>query len=123
MSEMLTSSQSCQTLADWLCYIEQSHPIDKIELGLERVKRVADRAELALLPGKVILIAGTNGKGSTVTAVETIYRTQGYKTGSHMSPHLYSFNERICINGQPVSDDLICLAFTAISQEAQRVSL
>ena len=60
-SSSLLQSQSCQSLADWLCYIEQSHPIEKIELGLGRVSQVASRGELQHLPGRVILIAGTNG--------------------------------------------------------------
>ncbi|MDZ7902073.1 MAG: hypothetical protein U5L01_05810 [Rheinheimera sp.] len=64
------SSQSCKNLHDWLSYIEQSHPIDKIELGLSRVQLVAARGDLANLPGKKVLIAGTNGKGTTARTLE-----------------------------------------------------
>ena len=102
MPDTLTSSQSCHTLADWLYYIEQSHPIDKIELGLGRVTEVAGRAKLAQLPGKVILIAGTNGKGSTARTLEQLLLAQGFKVGVYSSPHLLRFNERLRINGQDV---------------------
>ncbi|SNY55415.1 dihydrofolate synthase / folylpolyglutamate synthase [Arsukibacterium tuosuense] len=104
MSDTLTSSQSRHTLADWLCYIEQSHPIDKIELGLERVSRVADRAGLAQLPGKVILIAGTNGKGSTARTLEQLLLAQGFSVGVYSSPHLLRFNERLRLNNRDVAD-------------------
>ncbi|WP_214000224.1 bifunctional tetrahydrofolate synthase/dihydrofolate synthase [Arsukibacterium sp.] len=106
MSDMLTSSQSCHTLADWLCYIEQSHPIDKIELGLDRVSRVADRAGLAQLPGKVILIAGTNGKGSTARTLEQLLLAQGFRVGVYSSPHLLRFNERLRLNNHDADDAL-----------------
>jgi len=114
MSDMITSSQSCHTLADWLCYIEQSHPIDKIELGLERVQRVADRAELARLPGKVILIAGTNGKGSTARTLEQLLLAQGFSVGVYSSPHLLRFNERLRFNNQDVDDALWVSALAEI---------
>ncbi|WP_372626321.1 bifunctional tetrahydrofolate synthase/dihydrofolate synthase [Arsukibacterium sp.] len=104
MPDTLTSSQSCHTLADWLYFIEQSHPIDKIELGLGRVTEVARRAELAQLPGKVILIAGTNGKGSTARTLEQLLLAQGFSVGVYSSPHLLRFNERLRINGQDVDD-------------------
>ncbi len=106
MSDMLTSSQSRHTLADWLYYIEQSHPIDKIELGLERVSRVADRAALAQLPGKVVLIAGTNGKGSVARTLEQLLLAQGFRVGVYSSPHLLRFNERLRLNNHDVDDAL-----------------
>lgn len=105
-SSALLQSQSCQSLADWLCYIEQSHPIEKIELGLGRVSRVADHAGLAQLPGIVILIAGTNGKGTTARALEQLLLAQGYTVGVYSSPHLLRFNERLRLDGVDVADDL-----------------
>jgi dihydrofolate synthase/folylpolyglutamate synthase len=105
-STALLQSQSCQSLADWLCYIEQSHPIEKIELGLGRVLTVAARANLAQLPGTVILIAGTNGKGTTARTLEQLLLAQGFSVGVYSSPHLLRFNERLRINGVDVADDL-----------------
>lgn len=106
MSVQPLTSQSCRTLADWLCYIEQSHPIDKIELGLQRVTEVASRGNLAALPGKVILIAGTNGKGTTARTLEQLLLAQGYRVGVYSSLYLLCFNERLRIDGQDVVDDV-----------------
>jgi len=105
-SSALLQSQSCQTLSDWLCYIEQSHPVEKIELGLSRVVTVAERAGLAQLPGTVVLIAGTNGKGTTARALEQLLLAQGYRVGVYSSPHLLRFNERLRLDGVDVADDL-----------------
>lgn len=105
-STALLQSQSCHSLADWLCYIEQSHPIEKIELGLGRVQTVAERAALAQLPGTVILIAGTNGKGTTARTLEQLLLAQGVSVGVYSSPHLLRFNERLRINGTDVADAL-----------------
>lgn len=104
MSIAISASQSCQTLADWLCYIEQSHPIHQIELGLERVQSVAKRADLDQLPGKVILIGGTNGKGTTARLMEQLLLAQGYSVGVYSSPHLLHFNERLRINDADIAD-------------------
>ncbi len=105
-SSSLLQSQSCQSLADWLCYIEQSHPVEKIELGLGRVATVAARGVLQHLPGRVILIAGTNGKGTTARTLEQLLLAQGFSVGVYSSPHLLQFNERLRLNGADVADAL-----------------
>ena len=67
-----------KTLSEWLAYCEKLHPF-AIEMGLDRVRQVADRMQLALkVP--VITVAGTNGKGSTCAMLEAIYLQAGYKT-------------------------------------------
>lgn len=76
-----------------------------IKLGLETIT-----AMLAALgdPHKrfqCIHIAGTNGKGSVAAMLATILKSTGYKVGRYTSPHLERFNERICINGEPISDE------------------
>lgn len=117
MTNLLSpASQSCQTLTDWLCYIEQKHPQHQIELGLGRVLKIAQRADLHLLPGKKILIAGTNGKGTTARTLEQLCTVQGLSVGVYSSPHLLKFNERLRINGEDVADALWCEAFTFIEQ-------
>ncbi|MDO9220343.1 MAG: bifunctional folylpolyglutamate synthase/dihydrofolate synthase, partial [Thiobacillus sp.] len=66
-------------LADWLARLEQLHP-SSIELGLDRVSRVKDA--LGLAPSfPLILVGGTNGKGSTCAYLEAILGAAGYKTG------------------------------------------
>ena len=105
--------QACNTLSDWLSYFEFRH-LEPIQLGLERVRTVAERLELALLNATVITVAGTNGKGSTVAALTAIYQAAGYCVATYTSPHLLNFNERICVNQTPISDDDLCTAFRVI---------
>ena len=63
---------------------------------------------------KTIHIAGTNGKGSTVGMLESIYRAAGYKTCAHTSPHLLRFNERARINGVESRDEDLMAAFAEV---------
>jgi dihydrofolate synthase/folylpolyglutamate synthase len=65
---VMTQSQS---LSDWLSYLEQIHP-QQIELGLQRVRTVANNADLSHLPGIVITVCGTNGKGSTCASWDSV---------------------------------------------------
>jgi len=102
-----------RTLPQWLSYLESIHsrPID---LGLERVRSVARSAGLLPVPGKVILVAGTNGKGSTVAALDSVCRAAGYKTATYTSPHLIDYRERVLINNQMLPAEEHCEAFAAI---------
>lgn len=102
-------------LADWLFFLENRHK-QEIQLGLPRVKEVAARLNLMTLDARVITVGGTNGKGSTVAALEAIYLAAGYQVASYTSPHLLSFNERIRINSQPITDEELCAAFFVIEQ-------
>lgn len=123
MPAMIQNSQSCHTLADWLCYIEQRHPVHEIELGLSRISKVAERAGLASLPGKIILIAGTNGKGTTARCLELLLEQQGFSTGVYSSPHLLRFNERLRIKQQDVADEQWVEAFRFVEQLRQDIEL
>ena len=110
------------TLPEWLEWQEQLH-FTAIELGLDRCRKVAERMKL-LKPGfTVINIAGTNGKGSSATMLDMMLRESGYKIGSYTSPHLMNYNERICINGVPVSDSILCETFNRIDQARGDISL
>jgi len=103
------------TLADWLAHCERLHPqgISGIELGLERVQRVARRMALTM-PCPVITVAGTNGKGSTCAMLEAIYGEAGYRTGVYTSPHLVHFQERCRIGGEPVAPEALVPAFAEV---------
>lgn len=109
-------------LNDWLPWLETLHP-RTIDLSLTRVLDVAEPHGLNQFSIPVITIAGTNGKGSTVASLEAIYCAAGYRVGAYTSPHLLHFNERICVNGQPVSDDSICQAFEQVDQWRDEKSL
>jgi dihydrofolate synthase/folylpolyglutamate synthase len=110
----MASNMAQRNLAAWLSHIEQLHP-KAIAMGLERVNLVIQR--LALKPNfKIITVAGTNGKGSTCAMLAEIYKQAGYQVGCYTSPHLLRYNERVRVNGNEVSDQDLCAAFTAVEQ-------
>jgi dihydrofolate synthase/folylpolyglutamate synthase len=109
-------------LGDWLDVIENRHA-QEIQLGLDRIKSVANELDLLTWDAKVVTVGGTNGKGSTVAALETIYSTAGYQVGAYTSPHLIKFNERIRVNQQPISDELLCAALDHIERCRGQVHL
>ena len=100
-------------LNQWLYILENRH-IQEVQLGLSRIAEVAQQLNLKTTNCKVITVAGTNGKGSTVAALEMIYHTAGYKVGSYTSPHLLYFNERIKVNLNLISDEALCHCFSVI---------
>ncbi len=107
------------TLQAWLAHGERIHP-QAIDMGLERVHRVAQRMGLAM-PCAVITVAGTNGKGSTCAMLEAIYSRAGFRTGLYSSPHLVHFEERCRIDGQPIDQASLLPAFAAV--EAARLGV
>ncbi|WP_319381381.1 bifunctional tetrahydrofolate synthase/dihydrofolate synthase [Thiomicrorhabdus sp.] len=104
---------------DWLLHLHAQ----EIDLGLERAAQVA--GEMALLPPapKVISVAGTNGKGSSVAMLTAVLQAAGYRVGSYTSPHIRFFNERIRINGAMVDDRIIVEAFEAIERNRKQTKL
>ncbi len=102
-----------KTLDDWLLWQESLH-LSEIDLGLERIGKVAKKLDLLSPSFPIITVAGTNGKGSTVAFLDSILRAEGYKTGAYTSPHLIKYNERIVLNGKQVDDESIIQAFKAI---------
>lgn len=111
-----------QTLAQWLTFLEQLHP-KGIDLGLERVAAVAEVLCLKNLNAKVITIAGTNGKGSTVATLEAGLSALKLNYGSYTSPHIHRFNERIKHNSHSVSDAELVACFEAIETARGDISL
>ncbi len=110
------------TLDDWLNW-QESLMEETIVLGLDRVQVVYDRLFPKGVPYKVITVAGTNGKGSTVSFIDSIYRQSKYKIGRSTSPHLLKYNERYAIDGEEVSDETIIKAFELIETKRQEVTL
>ncbi len=116
------TEQQKRSLDEWLSWMEQCHPAD-IELGLDRVRQVSERLAINLSASQVVTIGGTNGKGSTVRYLQTLYSGAGYSVGCYTSPHFLYYNERVELNGQPVSDQQLCDAFTAIDQARGEIQL
>ena len=109
-------------LDDWLAWQESLH-FTAIELGLDRCNRVAERMGLLEPASKVISISGTNGKGSSAAMLDAMLRRSGYKVGTYTSPHLTSYNERICIGGKQVTDYQLSRSFDRIDRARGDISL
>ncbi|MBJ7310000.1 bifunctional tetrahydrofolate synthase/dihydrofolate synthase [Rugamonas sp. CCM 8940] len=101
------------TLPEWLALLESRHAETVINMGLDRVRAVKER--LALQFGcPVVMVAGTNGKGSTCAMLESVLLRAGYKVGLYIKPHFLDFNERARINGELASDEVLVAAFNAV---------
>ena len=107
-------------LAEWLEYLEQLHPVG-IDMGLERVADVAQRMGLLDQPiaRRVITVAGTNGKGSTLAMMAAVAAAHGKRIGTYTSPHLIRYNERVTVQGCDVSDEQLVSGFEQV--EAARL--
>ena len=107
------------SLEDWLKYIQSLHN-RTMDLTLDRTAAVIKRICPGKVPFHLISVAGTNGKGSVATMLESIFRHAGYSTGLYTSPHLVRFNERFCVNGKLITDAELLEEFEEV--EAKRGS-
>ncbi|MBT8101865.1 MAG: bifunctional tetrahydrofolate synthase/dihydrofolate synthase [Gammaproteobacteria bacterium] len=108
-------------LSDWLSWLETLSP-KEIDLGLDRVQTVLARLGLER-PEHVLLIAGTNGKGSSVAMTDALLTAAGYRVGAYTSPHLIRYNERIAVGGVPVQDKEIIAALERVEAVRRDVPL
>ena len=105
---------TAKNLQQWLTQLEQGMTGGVIDMGLDRTKTVKER--LQLQPKcPVIVVGGTNGKGSVCAFLSQIYVQAGFKVGTLTSPHLQDYNERIAINAQAVADENIATSFERIA--------
>ncbi len=109
-------------LTHWLDHIRTLHH-SIIDYSLERVREVAQRLELLHPNIPIIMVTGTNGKGSTVSAMEAIALAANYRVGSFTSPYLEYFNEQIRINTKPIDDVTLIHAFEIIDNARGDISL
>lgn len=111
-----------KNLNEWLKCLESLHP-SAIDLGLERVKKVGERLQIISFNCPVILVGGTNGKGSTVAMLSAIYQTAGYQVAAYTSPHLLHFTERLLIQGKPLTENEWCTAFEVVEKARGEIRL
>ena len=114
-----------------LSYPESVHRL--LELGHELHRTPSHKFDLAHMrvfmealghPERrfpAVLIAGTNGKGSTASTLASILRVAGYRTGLYTSPHLVRINERIRLDGKPIDDELFAAVYEHVEDVAQRL--
>jgi dihydrofolate synthase/folylpolyglutamate synthase len=110
------------SLDHWLSYIQEVHPVGW-DLGLNRVSEVGRRLKLLHPAATTILVAGTNGKGSTCEYLERFAIANGLSIGKSTSPHVHQFNERIAIDGVPLPDQSIVRAFQEIESARKEITL
>jgi dihydrofolate synthase/folylpolyglutamate synthase len=113
---------TARTLDEWLSRIGGLHP-RAIDPGLDRVRPVAEALDVLELPCPVVTVAGTNGKGSTVAMLESMFAAGGYRVATYTSPHLLRYNERVRIGGVEVEDDALCAAFERVEDARGGISL
>ncbi|MFM2483707.1 bifunctional tetrahydrofolate synthase/dihydrofolate synthase [Celerinatantimonas yamalensis] len=111
-----------RSLSDWLSYLEHQHPVT-IDLGLTRIRQVAQLMSLDTMPMPVVTVAGTNGKGSTCRLIEQLLLAKGYSVGVYSSPHISDYRERVRINDKLLEADLFCQAFSDIEQARGNITL
>lgn len=108
-------------LSEWLAWLGTLSP-SEIDLGLDRVQTVLGRLDLTP-PEHVLLVAGTNGKGSCVAMATALLTASGRRVGTYTSPHILSYNERIAIDNIACNDRDIIAAFEVVESARQGVAL
>ena len=111
-----------KTLSQWLTWQESCHTLE-IDLGLERIQNVYSKLFPNGVPFTTITVAGTNGKGSTVAFIESVYLKTSFKVAKFTSPHILNYNERFIVKGSQATDQQICDAFEEIEQVRDNISL
>jgi dihydrofolate synthase / folylpolyglutamate synthase len=110
------------TLHEWLSWQESLHS-QEIDLGLARIQNTYLKLFPDGVPFTTITVAGTNGKGSTIAFIESIYQLTRFSVAKFTSPHILNYNERFVINGLQATDSQICTAFEQIEQVRGNTSL
>ncbi|MBC3879836.1 bifunctional tetrahydrofolate synthase/dihydrofolate synthase [Undibacterium sp. LX40W] len=110
-----------ESLSDWLAVLEKRHN-KEIDMGLARVASVKERLGVSFRC-PVIMVAGTNGKGSTCAMLESVLLQAGYRVGLYIKPHFLDFNERARLNGIPASDHELIRAFEKVEAARADTSL
>jgi len=103
------------SLVDWLEYINLNRS-EEGQFGLKRLEPIKNIVLDSPIAKKVVVIGGTNGKGTAAEFLNNLLLKSNFKVGLYTSPHLFKFNERIRINGLPLSDLEIIKAFKAIEE-------
>ncbi len=110
------------TVSDWLDWQSKIHA-QSIDMGLDRIRSTYNKLISQKLAKKIIIVGGTNGKGSTTAFLEAMYVAAGYRVGVYTSPHLLHYNERIRLQGEPVSDEVLCQVFDHVETAREGVSI
>ena len=94
-------AQSAEKQLKWLYGLQSSG----VKLGLDNIRHLLRRMGEPQKNFRTIHVAGSDGKGSTCAILASVLRASGYRVGLYTSPHILRFNERIQIDGVPISDE------------------
>lgn len=122
MSKITQSHSVKKSLTEWLSYLENIHSVE-IDLGLQRIAKVAKRLNISFPNSKVVTVAGTNGKGTTCAFLENALLGQNKTCAVYSSPHIARFNERLRVNRSDIDDDALVKAFERIELARADISL
>ena len=109
-------------LAGWLALLEFRHHT-AIDLGLDRAAAVWERMGRPLPAPRIFVVAGTNGKGSTVATICSLLGALGYRYGCYTTPHIHRYNERVRVQNEEAADDDLVRSFRAVEAALGGVSL
>lgn len=122
----MPDSFSTDSLENWLRVLETRHPTT-IDLGLDRVGQAWRNLGCPRPAKQVFIVAGTNGKGSTVAYIDAMVRALSYRCGSYTSPHVFRYNERVRMGDRhscdEVSDEAMVAALNAIERARADIGL
>ena len=113
---------TARSLAKWLEYQERIHP-RSIDFTLDRIRTVLERLGIAHPNARVIIVGGTNGKGSITAFLDAMLRAAGTRVGLYTSPHLSRYQERIRINGLEIESEALIDAFERVEAARAEVTL
>lgn len=122
MNKVLSIPTAQSSLTEWLYYIERLSYVS-IDLSLDRIRKIAIDLDLIHPAAYVILVGGTNGKGTTCSVLETILLNNNNTVGLYTSPHLLSYNERIRVCGKELPDYIHTTAMSAIENARDQIAL
>ncbi len=122
MSKIIQSHSVKRNLTEWLSYLESIHSVE-IDLGLQRIAKVADSLNISFQHSEVITVAGTNGKGTTCAFLEHAILGQHKTCAVYSSPHIERFNERLRINRVDIDDNSLVTAFEQIEVARDDITL
>jgi dihydrofolate synthase / folylpolyglutamate synthase len=111
-----------RTLEEWLEWQQRVHHT-AMDFTLERLASVLARLPIRRPKGPVIVVGGTNGKGSVTALLAALLAADGRRVGVYSSPHLERYGERIRLDGEEIATDLLLEIFAAIERARGDVTL
>jgi len=106
---------SAQSLAEVEAALADRWPESQLDPSLDRITDLLHVLGDPQGAVPVILVAGTNGKTSTARMIDSLLRSFGLRVGRYTSPHLESVTERICLGGDPMTDERFVAAYHEIA--------